>query len=62
MKRTLMIATIAAVSFLGATAASAQTIRSTLASDDVRFSSMTYLPGQGGCVDDQGFAWKNVCE
>jgi hypothetical protein len=66
MHRTLLI-TIAALSFLGATAAGAQTIaRSQLAQDNyvVRPNSQiyqTYLPGQGGCVDDNGFGMLQPC-
>jgi hypothetical protein len=66
MKRAMVI-TIAALSFLGATtAASAQTIpRSQLAQDNyVRSNSQTYqtyLPGQGGCVDDNGFGGVQAC-
>ena len=66
MKYKLLIATVAALSFLGATAASAQTMtRSTQAGDNiVRPNSQTYstyLPGQGGCVDDNGFGRLQPC-
>jgi hypothetical protein len=66
MKRALVI-TIAALSIVGATtAASAQTIpRSQLAQDNyVRSNSpiyQTYLPGQGGCVDDNGYGRLSAC-
>ena len=64
MRNRLLIATVAALSLVGATAAGAQTTRSTLAYDNnpVRFSNQTYLPGQGGCVDDNGFGRLNACD
>jgi hypothetical protein len=72
MNHRLMIATVVALSFLGATAASAQSItraqagmRTTAVQDNFWRPATnvypTYLPGQGGCIDDNGFGRLQPC-
>jgi hypothetical protein len=72
MKHRLMIATVVALSFMVATAASAQSVtrsqtgmRTTAVQDNFvrpnRSIYATYLPGQGGCIDDNGFCGVQPC-
>jgi hypothetical protein len=57
---TLKLTRVIAIALAGSIVASASTVALAKPHDEPR-GERTYLPGEGGCKDDQGFGWIKPC-